>query len=131
MTTEQALAFFLFAVVAAITPGPSNLILWSSTIYGSVESFSAMLPIAAIRATVAIAAIIRLRAEVTPLPQRRLDTRRRHRPAVQRPRRHQRPALWAPKHRGISRRQAIRVRVALRLRPRLPFVSRLPWSLRR
>jgi threonine/homoserine/homoserine lactone efflux protein len=29
MTTEQALSFFLFAVVAAITPGPSNLILVS------------------------------------------------------------------------------------------------------
>jgi threonine/homoserine/homoserine lactone efflux protein len=30
MTTEQAIAFFLFAVVAAITPGPSNLILTST-----------------------------------------------------------------------------------------------------
>src|SRR5919199_1769423 len=30
MTAEQAIAFFLFAVVAAITPGPSNLILTSS-----------------------------------------------------------------------------------------------------
>src|SRR5262245_17185333 len=30
MTTQQALAFFLFAVVAAITPGPSNLILTST-----------------------------------------------------------------------------------------------------
>jgi threonine/homoserine/homoserine lactone efflux protein len=30
MTTEQAIAFFLFAVVAAITPGPSNLILTSA-----------------------------------------------------------------------------------------------------
>jgi threonine/homoserine/homoserine lactone efflux protein len=29
MTAEQATAFFLFAVVAAITPGPSNLILTS------------------------------------------------------------------------------------------------------
>lgn len=27
MTAEQAIAFFLFAIVAAITPGPSNLIL--------------------------------------------------------------------------------------------------------
>jgi threonine/homoserine/homoserine lactone efflux protein len=30
MTTEQALAFCLFAIVAAITPGPSNLILTST-----------------------------------------------------------------------------------------------------
>lgn len=30
MTAEQAIAFFLFAVVAAITPGPSNLILTST-----------------------------------------------------------------------------------------------------
>jgi threonine/homoserine/homoserine lactone efflux protein len=30
MTTEQALAFCLFAMVAAITPGPSNLILTST-----------------------------------------------------------------------------------------------------
>ena len=30
MTTEQALAFILFAVVAAITPGPSNIILAST-----------------------------------------------------------------------------------------------------
>jgi threonine/homoserine/homoserine lactone efflux protein len=30
MTTEQAIAFFLFAVVAAVTPGPSNLILTST-----------------------------------------------------------------------------------------------------
>jgi threonine/homoserine/homoserine lactone efflux protein len=30
MTVQQALAFFLFAVVAAITPGPSNLILTST-----------------------------------------------------------------------------------------------------
>jgi len=30
MTTQQALAFLLFAVVAAITPGPSNLILTST-----------------------------------------------------------------------------------------------------
>jgi threonine/homoserine/homoserine lactone efflux protein len=30
MTFEQAIAFFLFAVVAAITPGPSNLILTST-----------------------------------------------------------------------------------------------------
>jgi threonine/homoserine/homoserine lactone efflux protein len=30
MTTEQAIAFFLFAIVAAITPGPSNLILTST-----------------------------------------------------------------------------------------------------
>lgn len=30
MTPEQAFAFFLFAVVAAITPGPSNLILTST-----------------------------------------------------------------------------------------------------
>lgn len=30
MTTEQALAFVLFAFVAAITPGPSNLILTST-----------------------------------------------------------------------------------------------------
>jgi threonine/homoserine/homoserine lactone efflux protein len=30
MTAEQALAFFLFAIVAAITPGPSNLILTST-----------------------------------------------------------------------------------------------------
>jgi threonine/homoserine/homoserine lactone efflux protein len=30
MTTEQAIAFFLFALVAAITPGPSNLILTST-----------------------------------------------------------------------------------------------------
>jgi threonine/homoserine/homoserine lactone efflux protein len=30
MTAEQAIAFFLFAFVAAITPGPSNLILTSS-----------------------------------------------------------------------------------------------------
>ena len=30
MTTEQALAFVLFAVVAAITPGPSNIILAST-----------------------------------------------------------------------------------------------------
>lgn len=29
MTAQQAVAFFLFAVVAAITPGPSNLILTS------------------------------------------------------------------------------------------------------
>jgi threonine/homoserine/homoserine lactone efflux protein len=29
MTAEQAIAFFLFAIVAAITPGPSNLILTS------------------------------------------------------------------------------------------------------
>jgi threonine/homoserine/homoserine lactone efflux protein len=30
MTTGQAIAFFLFALVAAITPGPSNLILTST-----------------------------------------------------------------------------------------------------
>lgn len=30
MTTEQALAFMLFVIVAAITPGPSNLILLST-----------------------------------------------------------------------------------------------------
>jgi threonine/homoserine/homoserine lactone efflux protein len=30
MTTEQATAFFLFAFVAAVTPGPSNLILTST-----------------------------------------------------------------------------------------------------
>ena len=30
MTAEQAIAFFLFALVAAITPGPSNLILTST-----------------------------------------------------------------------------------------------------
>ena len=30
MTAEQAIAFFLFAFVAAITPGPSNLILTST-----------------------------------------------------------------------------------------------------
>jgi threonine/homoserine/homoserine lactone efflux protein len=30
MTSQQAIAFFLFAVVAAITPGPSNLILTST-----------------------------------------------------------------------------------------------------
>ena len=30
MTTEQALAFILFAVVAAVTPGPSNIILAST-----------------------------------------------------------------------------------------------------
>lgn len=30
MTTEQAIGFFLFAVVAAITPGPSNLIVTST-----------------------------------------------------------------------------------------------------
>jgi threonine/homoserine/homoserine lactone efflux protein len=30
MTVQQALAFFVFAVVAAITPGPSNLILTST-----------------------------------------------------------------------------------------------------
>lgn len=30
MTAEQAIAFFLFAIVAAITPGPSNLILTST-----------------------------------------------------------------------------------------------------
>ncbi|HEU5100123.1 MAG TPA: LysE family translocator [Roseiflexaceae bacterium] len=30
MTAEQAIAFFVFAVVAAITPGPSNLILTST-----------------------------------------------------------------------------------------------------
>jgi len=30
MTTEQAIAFLLFAIVAAITPGPSNLILTST-----------------------------------------------------------------------------------------------------
>jgi threonine/homoserine/homoserine lactone efflux protein len=30
MTVEQAIAFFLFAIVAAITPGPSNLILTST-----------------------------------------------------------------------------------------------------
>src|SRR5215468_1861096 len=30
MTAEQALAFCLFAIVAAITPGPSNLILTST-----------------------------------------------------------------------------------------------------
>src|SRR5215475_3059858 len=30
MTAEQAFAFFLFAIVAAITPGPSNLILTST-----------------------------------------------------------------------------------------------------
>jgi threonine/homoserine/homoserine lactone efflux protein len=30
MTTEQAVAFFLFAFVAAVTPGPSNLILTST-----------------------------------------------------------------------------------------------------
>jgi threonine/homoserine/homoserine lactone efflux protein len=30
MTTQQATAFFLFAIVAAITPGPSNLILTSA-----------------------------------------------------------------------------------------------------
>jgi threonine/homoserine/homoserine lactone efflux protein len=30
MPTEQAIAFFLFAIVAAITPGPSNLILTST-----------------------------------------------------------------------------------------------------
>ena len=30
MTAQQAVAFFLFAIVAAITPGPSNLILTST-----------------------------------------------------------------------------------------------------
>ena len=30
MITEQALAFCLFAIVAAITPGPSNLVLTST-----------------------------------------------------------------------------------------------------
>ena len=30
MTAEQAIAFFLFAIVTAITPGPSNLILTST-----------------------------------------------------------------------------------------------------
>ena len=30
MTTEQAIAFFLFAIVAAVTPGPSNVILTST-----------------------------------------------------------------------------------------------------
>jgi threonine/homoserine/homoserine lactone efflux protein len=30
MTAEQAIAFFVFAVVAAITPGPSNLVLTST-----------------------------------------------------------------------------------------------------
>ena len=30
MTTEQAVAFFVFALVAAITPGPSNLLLTST-----------------------------------------------------------------------------------------------------
>jgi threonine/homoserine/homoserine lactone efflux protein len=30
MVTEQAIAFFLFAIVAAVTPGPSNLILTST-----------------------------------------------------------------------------------------------------
>jgi threonine/homoserine/homoserine lactone efflux protein len=30
MTAQQAIAFFLFAIVAAITPGPSNLILTST-----------------------------------------------------------------------------------------------------
>ena len=30
MTTEQALAFILFAVVAAVTPGPNNIILAST-----------------------------------------------------------------------------------------------------
>ena len=30
MTTEQALAFVLFAVVAAVTPGPSNILLTST-----------------------------------------------------------------------------------------------------
>jgi threonine/homoserine/homoserine lactone efflux protein len=30
MSAEQAIAFFLFAIVAAITPGPSNLILTST-----------------------------------------------------------------------------------------------------
>src|SRR6266536_2891799 len=30
MTAEQAIAFVLFAIVAAITPGPSNLILTST-----------------------------------------------------------------------------------------------------
>src|SRR5689334_6077329 len=30
MATEQAIAFFLFAVVAAVTPGPSNVILTST-----------------------------------------------------------------------------------------------------
>jgi threonine/homoserine/homoserine lactone efflux protein len=30
MTAEQAIAFFLFAIVAAVTPGPSNLILTST-----------------------------------------------------------------------------------------------------
>src|SRR5436853_6209288 len=30
MTAEQAIVFFLFAIVAAITPGPSNLILTST-----------------------------------------------------------------------------------------------------
>jgi threonine/homoserine/homoserine lactone efflux protein len=36
MTTEQAVAFFLFALVAAITPGPSNLILTSTGAAGGV-----------------------------------------------------------------------------------------------
>jgi len=30
MTAEQAIAFVLFAIVAAITPGPSNIILTST-----------------------------------------------------------------------------------------------------
>lgn len=30
MSTEQAIAFFVFAIVAAVTPGPSNLILTST-----------------------------------------------------------------------------------------------------
>src|ERR671922_2028082 len=30
MATEQAIAFFLFAIVAAVTPGPSNVILTST-----------------------------------------------------------------------------------------------------
>ncbi len=37
MTTEQTLAFLTFAVVAAITPGPSNIILTSAGANGGVR----------------------------------------------------------------------------------------------
>ncbi len=47
MTTEQAVAFLLFATVAAITPGPSNLILTTTgAAVGMVRGLPAMFGVA-------------------------------------------------------------------------------------
>jgi len=48
MTAEQAIGFFLFAVVAAITPGPSNLIITSTgAAVGLIRGLPALAGVAA------------------------------------------------------------------------------------